>query len=121
MIACEVETLVFLRSKITYYFERNAISITIFIRIREAPGSIIGSDAGYVAKVFRRVSSVSSPTVADIILPLDHSRFLPNVLKSVIDLSTILSVLHSLDLLSLSSLQTIFDHFVIILTSEICK
>jgi hypothetical protein len=42
--------MVFFRSKITYYIERNSVQITLFIRVREAPGSNIGSDAGCLDK-----------------------------------------------------------------------
>jgi hypothetical protein len=70
--------------------------LTLLLRIREAPGSSLGSESGYPDGGFSWLSSVPPGEFKDSTLVLGHDRFLPNPFQLIL-----LSLFH-LTLYSLS-------------------
>jgi hypothetical protein len=61
--------------------------LTLLPRIREAPGSSLGSESGYPDGGVLWVSSVPPGKFKDCTLVLGHDRFLPNAFQFIIHLS----------------------------------
>jgi hypothetical protein len=70
--------------------------LTLLLRIREAPGSSLGSESGYPDGGFSWFSSVPPSEFKDSTLVLGHDRFLPNPFQFNIRLSLFHLTLYSL-------------------------
>jgi hypothetical protein len=66
------------------------------LRIREAPGSSLGSESGYPDGGFSWFSSVPPGEFKDSTLVLGHDRFLPNPFQFIIRLPLLYLTLYSL-------------------------
>jgi hypothetical protein len=67
--------------------ERRGRVVNTSLRIREAPGSSLGSESGYPDEGFSWFSSVTPGEFKDSTLVLGHDRFLPNPFQLIIRLS----------------------------------